>query len=434
MLLFGLCLSVFLVQADTSIVNLALYAIGNDFSVTQSYLQWIIDSYNISYAALLLSGGFLSDSFGRKKIFLIGVFILFISSVLCSVSTTAIELIVYRAIAGLSSALIIPSSMAIVTKIYKSSKERANAFSIWMGFNGIALATAPTIGGLLIQDFSWRGIFYFVIPFCLLSFFIVLLMFKDKKIEGKKGNIKLTEQLLYFILFISFTVGIIESHKNHALLTIILPISIASLLIIVFIIKKRKEEALIPLSFFKNKNLRHSVLGSFSMTFGMYGILFLLPLYWQSFDSFTPLNTSVKLLPMSLSFIIVTIFMKGANFPESNKIKYGILSIGIGIIIISIFPDTTIPASIGLALTGVGMGTAAGPLMNIGISSTPKDKSGMASSVINCSRMLGAAFGVAILGSLNTIIQSMSLKLIIPLSIAVFLQFIFILKSRAEHD
>lgn len=105
-----------------------MYAIGNEFSVTQSYLQWIIDSYNISYTALLLSGRFLVDRFGRKKNFLTEISILLISSVLCSISTTAIEFIVYQAFASLSSALIIPSSMAaIVTQMYKSSKEYTNA-------------------------------------------------------------------------------------------------------------------------------------------------------------------------------------------------------------------------------------------------------------------------------------------------------------------
>lgn len=164
-----LCLAVLVAQIDTAVVNLANRSIGDDLHVGVGALQWILDSYNLVYAVFLLTGGLLADLYGRRRLFMTGVAIFAIASLLCAAAPNAWILIASRAAAGFGAAFLVPASLAIIRVVWRDSGARNRALGIWAACNGLAMAIGPTLGGVLVGHFGWRSVFLVVIPFCAIA-------------------------------------------------------------------------------------------------------------------------------------------------------------------------------------------------------------------------------------------------------------------------
>jgi MFS family permease len=159
-----LCVAVLVAQVDSSVANLATRPIGAYFTADVSALQWVIDSYNLVYAALLLTGGLLADLLGRRRVFMAGAALFAAASLLSALAPTIWVLILGRALAGFGAALLLPASLAIVRVAWPDPVERGQALGIWTGCNGLGLAIGPTLGGVLIENFGWRSVFLIVVP------------------------------------------------------------------------------------------------------------------------------------------------------------------------------------------------------------------------------------------------------------------------------
>src|SRR5581483_5256420 len=157
--LLATSLGVLIAQVDTSVVSLAVKRIGADLGSTVSDLQWIIDVYNLVYAALLLTGGALGDLYGRKRIFIVGVWLFAAGSVMCTIAPSTPVLLAGRALSGLGAALELPMSLVLLTLAYPDAKKRQHALGLWASCNGLAFIVGPTLGGLLVDTVGWRSIF-----------------------------------------------------------------------------------------------------------------------------------------------------------------------------------------------------------------------------------------------------------------------------------
>jgi EmrB/QacA subfamily drug resistance transporter len=403
--LITLCLAVLVAQIDTAIINLATHSIASDLNIGVSTLQWIIDSYNLVYAIFLLTGGALADLYGRRFIFMIGAAIFTIASLICAAAPTAFILIIGRSLAGLGAALLIPSSLAIIRVTWLEATERGRILGIWAACNGLAFVIGPTLGGLLISHFSWRSIFIVVIPVSIVV--LALGPFSIKESSDPQGrHIDGLAQFLGAITLGSIAFSAIQFHMAQKTAMIAFFLALITLSLFIHVEGKKGTTALVPLDIFKSSSFCGAMIATAGMTFGMYGLLFILPLTWLSSGQLDVSTVGVALIPMALVFAIVSPFSSTFSHRYGlRKMATGgsvIISLGLLLISASANYQSIIFIEIGLTLTGLGMGCATGPLMNIAISSTIASRSGTASALINAARMFGATTGVAILGAIFT--------------------------------
>ncbi len=400
--LLTLCLAVLVAQIDTAVVNLGTHRIGAYFHASVDALQWVVDAYNLTYAVLLLSGGLLADLLGRRRIFIIGAGIFTAASLLAAFSPSVGVLIGARAVAGVGAALLIPASLAITRVIWVDSRERGRALGIWAACNGLALAIGPTLGGVLIQRFDWRSIFLVVVPVSLAAVALAPLTLSESA-DPQGRSFDTRGQTLGAIGLGAVAFAAIEAHAS--VWSALIAVAVAIFCIVSFILAERSigAAALVPLELFSSKTFSAASVATTAMTFGMYGVIFLLPLLWQSSRGLSATSAGIALIPMALVFVIVSPFSGklterlGARFMTAG----GVAIIGVGLLLIGLTADlaTLWFAEIGLTLTGVGMGLATGPLMAEAVGAVPAARSGTASALINVARMVGATVGVAALGA-----------------------------------
>lgn len=401
--LITLCLAVLVAQVDMAVVNLAIRPIGTYFAANINALQWVVDSYNLVYAVLLLTGGLLADLYGRRRLFMLGLAVFTAGSLLCAAAPTVSVLIAGRAIAGLGAALLVPASLSIIRVVWHDETARGRALGVWAACNGLAMAIGPTVGGVLIGHFGWRSIFLVVIPFSLAG--LALATFSIPESSDRQGrDFDITAQLLGAIALGGLAFSAIESHSAPRIAVSALIIAILALVLFIRVEARRGAAALVPLDLFRVNEFRASVSATAAMTFGMYGTLFLLPLTWQTLGTLDAMQAGLALTPMAAVFVVVSP-LSGAlteRFGRRLMTGGGVAIIGGGLVAIGLGATSTsiVAAEIGLVLTGLGMGFATGPLMAAAVGAVGPARSGTAAALVNVARMAGATLGVAVLGSI----------------------------------
>jgi EmrB/QacA subfamily drug resistance transporter len=397
-----LCAAVLIAQIDTSVVNLATRPIGDYFNAPVDALQWVVDSYNLVYAALLLSGGLLADLIGRRRVFMAGAAVFTLASLLCGLAPSIGVLIAGRALAGLGAALLLPSSLAIVRVAWPDPAERGRALGVWTGCNGLGLAIGPTLGGALIHGFGWRSIFLIVVPLGLAAFVAAIRAVPESS-DPKGRDFDVLAQICGALALGGFAVAAIESHRATLAAAFALAVAAVAFAFFFEIEQKRGAAALVPLNIIAIAEFRGAATATMGMTFGMYGMMFLLPLFWLSAGTLSATNAGLALTPSAIAYVATSPFSGrlterlGARFMTAG----GVAIIGCGLLTIAATASITqiTGPDIGLALTGLGMGLATGPLMAVAVSAVPAARSGTAAALINVARMSGATIGVAILGA-----------------------------------
>ena len=397
-----LCLAVLVAQVDTAVVNLATRPIRAYFTAGVIALQWVVDSYNLVYAVLLLSGGLLADLYGRRRIFMIGAAIFTAASLLCAAAPSVSVLIGGRAVAGLGAAMLLAASLAIIRVVWREPAERGRALGIWAACNGLAMAIGPTLGGLLIHQFGWRSIFLVVIPSSLAVLGLAIPAIPESA-DPQGRHFDAPAQLLGAAALGGLAFAAIQSHDAPGIAAVAIIVAVFALGLFIKTEARRGKTALVPLDIFRAREFRGAVAATAGMTFGMYGVLFLLPLTWQGAGRFGATGAGIALMPMALVFVAVSPF-SGAfsgKLGVRRMTAGGLAIIGCGLLLLGLSAHRTsiLPAELGLALTGLGMGLATGPLMGAAIGAVAAARSGTASALINVARMAGATLGVALLGA-----------------------------------
>ncbi|WP_175855134.1 MFS transporter [Burkholderia anthina] len=405
----ALCIAVLIAQIDTAIVNLATEPIGAAFGARIGALQWVIDAYNLAYAVLLLTGGLVGDLYGRRRAFILGAAVLSGASVVCALAPTLGMLIAGRALAGAGAALLIPASLAIVRVIWRDPVERSRALGIWAACGGIAMIVGPTLGGVLIHAFGWRSIFAIVIPFGIAAIALAAAVVPESA-DPQGRRFDPAAQALGALAIGCVVFATIGARHDALRAAWLIAIGAASIALFVRIERRLGAAALVPLDLFANRPFRGMLVANGAMTFGGYGMLFVLPLAWQSHGVLDATGAGIALLPMSVPFALVS-FGSGAiaaRFGGRTTGAGGVALMGIGLAVIALgaagSTDVHAPrlvcAEAGLALTGTGLGLAVGSLAATAVGAVDAARAGTAASLMNVTRMIGAVFGVAVVGAL----------------------------------
>ena len=393
-------------QLDVSIVNIALPQISKSLSAGVSSLQWVVDAYTIAFAVLMLSAGGMSDLLGSKRIFQLGLLVFGLASAGCGLSWSPLSLIGFRVLQGMGSAIMIPSSLAILNQTFShEANSRARAVALWTAAGGVSIAAGPILGGILIHISSWRMIFFVNLPLCLIGI-ILSARLTEHKPQTKRG-FDLPGQFSWMLALTALIAAIIEWHHlgpEHPLIYGGIIFSIIMLLVFLWIEKKAKFPIL-PLELFKTANFNILVGLGMLLNGAYYGTIFVLSLYLQQVLHYSSLAAGMAFLPLTAGFIISNLISARviAKYGTRVPILTGVIIFVAGFVCLLIAksgtpywqlftPFITIPLGMGLAV----------PAMTTGILATvDKSRSGIASAVLNTTRQAAGAVGVAVFGAMT---------------------------------
>jgi EmrB/QacA subfamily drug resistance transporter len=405
LVLAAVCLGMFMMQLDATVVNVALPKIGKELHAGVSDLQWVVDAYVLPLASLLLIGGRLGDRYGHKRVFLTGLAIFAVGSGLCAIAPSSGWLIGFRALQGIGAALELPGTLAILTHTFTGERERAQAIGIWAGVAGVSLAVGPILGGGMVDALGWRSVFVINLPIAAAAFVIALRAVRDAR-DPEHGHLDIIGQVLATAMLGLAAYGAIEGRDRGWGSPLIIGLFAASAVCLVLFAfaERRTENPVLPLSFFRSRTFGGSNVAGLVMGFALFGLLFLFSLFFEIVQRISPTDTGLRFLPLSIAFVVFgplagrLVGRIGYRWPMA--IGLGLVSAGT--LLLLRVEATTSYGSIGwvFALIGVGYGLASTPMAAAVMGSVPPERFGMASSVNNTARQVGGVFGVAIVGAL----------------------------------
>ncbi len=403
--LLALSLSYLMVIMDALIVNVALPAIGHDLHGGTAALQWTVDAYTIVFAALLLPAGALGDRLGSRRVFELGLLWFAFTSAACAAAPSLAALIALRALQGAGAAALVPSSLALLRAIYHDPSARARAIGVWGTASGIGAAGGPVLGGVLVGLLSWRWVFLVNVPVGI----VVLGLARTRiRAEGERegGGIDPLGQLAAIVTLALLVFGVIEAgHAGIGSVIALLPLLAVIPMGAGFLaIEHRGEQPMLPLHLFRSPALSGATAVGFAINFGVYGQLFVFSLYFQHVLGYSALHAGLALLPEGVGLVLST-RLSGTLTARVGPRPSVLIGLSIGAIALGALTVAGDRPAYGvligpLALIGFGMGFAMPAATAAVISAVPARQAGLAAAILNASRQVGSAAGVALLGAL----------------------------------
>lgn len=397
------CLSLFIVGIDGTGVNVALPSIRTELGASPSELQWVVDSYALVLASLLMFSGSMADRFGRRRTFQIGLITFGLGSLLCSTAATPELLIGARMLQAVGGSMLNPVAMSIITNTFIEPRERARAIGVWGGVIGLSMALGPVVGGGLIQLFDWRAIFWLNVPVAIAA--VVLAgVFVPESRAPRARRFDPIGQLLMAILLVSLTFGIIEGRALGWTSAPILGCFAATVVALVSLVRyeSRRGDPLLDPRFFRSIPFSAAVLCAILGFAAQGGFLYLNTLYLQSVRGLTPLQAGLMTLPMAAATAICAPISGRLVGSRGTRLPLTVAGVGIavsGVLLLGLAVDTSyLYLAVAYLAFGVGFGTLNAPITNSAVSGMPRAQAGTAAAVASTSRQVGAALGVAIFG------------------------------------
>ncbi|WP_375478972.1 MFS transporter [uncultured Jatrophihabitans sp.] len=402
--LVGVCLGTFMLLLDVTIVNVALPDIQSALKSSFSDLQWVVDAYALTLAALLLTAGSLADNFGRRKLYVIGLTVFTVASLLCGAAQTTLMLQLSRGLQGVGGAIMFAVSLALLADAFRG-KDRGVAFGIWGGVTGLATAIGPLLGGALTTGLSWRWIFFVNLPVGIAAVIIVLL----RVAESRAPKARRPDWLgfaVFSVALAALVYGLIESSERSFSDTRVLAALIAAgvLLVAFVVIEIGKSEPMFDFSLFRKPTFTGGAVAAFGMSASAFALLVYFVLYLQNVLGFDALNTGLRLLVMS-GGILITSAVAGrltSHVPIRFLIGPGLLVVGVGLLLMRGLDVGTVWTHLipGLVVIGAGVGLVNPPLASTAVGVVEPQRAGMASGINSTFRQVGIATGIALLGTL----------------------------------
>lgn len=415
----AMCFALFMIMLDNTVVNVALPSIQRDLHASLSALEWTVSAYTLTFAVLLVTGGRLGDIFGRRRMFLFGVVVFGIASVIIGLSRSDTMLVAFRAVQGVGGAFMMPATLAIITQAFPAH-ERGTAIGTWAGVSALALAIGPVLGGFLTQDVSWRAIFFINPPIAAIAVAVTLFAAKESRDETVDRTVDYVGIGALTIGLTALVLALVQGNTWHwgsPRVIGLFAVAVASLLGFLAI-EMRVRAPVIDFQFFRNRTSAGVNLVAFVISFAMFAQFFFLTLYMQNVLGYSPLQSGLRFLPSTL-LIVVTGPLAGRLTDRIGSRP--LMTSGLVLVAAAIFIEShiTIHSGYGLlwpgfVLMGAGMGLVMSPMSTAAMNAVDRSKAGAASGVLSMSRMVGASFGVAAMGAIVATVGRSKLATALP--------------------
>lgn len=405
LILATLCLSVLLVAIDNTIVNVALPTLNRRLGATTSQLQWVVDSYTVCFAGLLLFFGNIGDRRGRKRLLQIGLVFFAVASYCAARSTSVGELVAARAAMGVAVALIYPSTLALLTAVFTSRQEKAVAIGVWSGVSGLAVALGPVAGGALLEHFWWGSIFMVNLPVIAVALAAGAVLLPESR-DPSPGQFDAFGGLLSIALVGLLIWTIIEAPgRGWTSAASVAGFAGSAVLLAAFVIwESRRTHPLLDIGYFRNPRFSAGSAAISMAFFGLYGFIFMITMYFQLVRGYSTLKAGTATLPfaavMAALSPLAIVFMKKTG--TKLVVAAGMLAMAAGFLVAANAPvhaDYWRVVVVSMCLMAAGMALATGPATDAILAALPAAKAGVGSAVNDTIRELGGALGVAVVGS-----------------------------------
>jgi EmrB/QacA subfamily drug resistance transporter len=400
--LLVLCLSLVVIGMDNTILNVALPTLARDLRATASELQWMVDAYILVFAGLLLTMGALGDRFGRKLALNIGLLVFVAGSVASAFADSAGVLIASRAAMGIGGALIMPSTLSIITNVFPP-RERGRAIGVWAGVAGFGIVLGPVIGGWLLEHFWWGSVFLVNVPVVAVAILAGYPLVPESK-DPHATPLDPVGAGLSIAALVTLVYGIIEAPERGWTDGLILgSFAIAGVLSVAFIWwERRVEHPMLRMEFFRNPRFSAASAAITMTFFALFGSVFLLTQHLQFVLGYTPLEAGFRVLPVAAMIVAAPLSARIVERIGTKIVVFaGLLTVATALWLLSTVDVASgyglVAASI--AILGTGMGLTMAPATESIMGSLPLAKAGVGSAMNDTTRMVGGALGVAVLGS-----------------------------------
>jgi EmrB/QacA subfamily drug resistance transporter len=395
----------FMLLLDITVVNTALPAIQKDLGGSFTDLQWVVDAYALSLAALVLTAGSLADRLGRRRVFAVGLAIFSVASLMCGLAPDPTFLNVARAIQGIGGAIMFAVSLALVAQEFPAGRERGMAMGIYGATIGIAVAIGPLVGGLLTDGLGWESVFLLNVPIGIAAVAITYW----KVAESRDPNATrvdwaglVTFSTGLFLLVLALVRGNDEGWGSPLIVSLFA--AAGALLVAFTIVERRVVQPMLPLGLFGRRAFTGVQVAAFAVSGSMFALFLYLTLYLQNFLGYSPVEAGLRYLPITIaSFVVAPLAgMALAKIQARYLMSAGLALTGLGLALMAgLNMDSGWTALLaGFLLSGVGVGLLNPVIADVALSVVPKERSGMAAGINDTFRQVGIAVGIAAWGAI----------------------------------
>jgi EmrB/QacA subfamily drug resistance transporter len=400
-----LCLSLFVIVVDNTIVNVALPTLVRELGTTTSQLQWVVDSYTLVFAGLLLVAGSLGDRFGRRGALTLGLVVFGVASATAAFADGVGALIASRAVMGIGAALIMPATLSILTNVFTDVRERAIAIALWSAVAGVAVALGPVSGGFLLEHFWWGSVFIVNVPVVVGAIVAGRVLVPTSR-DPEAPRIDYPGAALSVVGLVALVWSIIEApEQGWTSAPVLAGFATAAVVLAAFgWWELRAPQPMLDLRLFRNPRFTAASAAITLISFALFGFIFMATQYLQFILGYSALSAGVHTLPFAAA-VMVTAPMSSKlvdRFGTKRVVAFGLASFSLGMVVAA---GTTMSSGYGrvvltMVLLGGGMGLAQAPATESIMGALPRAKAGVGSAVNDTTRELGGALGVAIIGSI----------------------------------
>lgn len=412
LILVVLCLSTFVLVLDNNVLTVAIPDISKDLDASAQDIQWIVDSYILVFAGLLLTTGSFSDRFGRRRVLMIGLAIFGLASLGAMFATSPEQLIAGRIAMGVGGALVMPGTLSILITVF-NEEERRKATAIWSSALMLGIVGGPTVGGLLVEHFGWEVIFLINVPFVVLAALAARVLMPESK--GPARALDWPGAILSVVGMVTLVYAIIEAPLRGWSDSWVQGSAIVCVVAIVaFLIRETTAtEPMVPLSLFRDRDFCGGSATLVLIQLGTAGLMLVIPQYLQFVLGYSPAQSGMAVIPMAVTTIVGNAIGGGLGMKVGNRAlaAFGATVVVAGFLVLAVFDMSSyLTAASGLAVVGLGSGLTFPAAVAALMGAVPEEHAGVGSALNDTIQQTGAALGVAILGSVlaNTYTANMA--------------------------